>query len=108
MQVAVGAPKMKRIEKRSYDKNGNLCITTKPRLIDKYWSRVKMKFKKFHQPMCCCYWCLKKRFTSKTTCPKCKKRKLRMSGWHISYVNKPHESGTHYHCKCGFTTKNES
>ncbi len=95
---------MKRIEKRRYNKYGILLsVTIKPHPIDKYWNRIKMKIKKNHPPMCACYWCLKKQFTSNTTCPKCKKRKLRMSGWHMNCGPGNHKSGTNYHCKCGYS-----
>jgi len=99
---------MKYKHKILYDKEGNkIGDSYKPRLIDKYWHRLKMKIKKNHKPLCQCYWCLKERFTSDINCPKCKKRKLRMSGYHINYgLNKPHESGIKYYCKCGY--KNES
>ena len=98
---------MKRIEKKVYGKNGELIsFSSRPHPIDKYWSRIKIYFKKNHMDMCACYWCLKERFTSNTTCPKCKKRKLKMVGWHKNYgPGRPHESGTHYHCKCGFIKK---
>lgn len=99
--------KMKRKEKTLYNKDGEIIgFSSKVRLIDKYWHRIKMKLKKEHQRLCQCYWCLKEQFTSDITCPKCKKRKLKMSGYHINYgLNKPHESGAKYYCKCGY--KNE-
>jgi len=94
---------MKRKEKTLYNKDGEIIgFTSKVRLIEKYWHRIKMKIKKNHMNYCACYWCLKKQFTSDITCPKCKKRKLRMCGYHISYVDKPHESGVRYYCKCGY------
>ena len=106
MQVPAGVSKMKRKEKTLYNKDGEIVgHSSKPRLIAKYWHRIKMHFKKEHGRMCACYWCLKKRFSTDIDCPKCKKRKLRSSGYHISYVNKPHESGFKLHCKCGYKTE---
>ena len=95
---------MKRKEKTLYNKDGEIVgYTSRLRLIDKYWHRIKMKLKKEHERLCQCYWCLKERFTSDITCPKCNKRKLKMSGYHINYgPNRPHKSGTNYHCKCGY------
>ena len=96
--------KMKRKEKTLYNKDGEIIgYSSRVRLIDKYYSRIKMKIKKNHMNCCACYWCLKKRFTSDITCPKCKKRKLRTIGYHINYgFNKPDESGCRYYCKCGY------
>lgn len=94
---------MKRIEKITYDKDGNkIGWSSKPHPIDKYWQRIKMYFKKEHMKYCACYWCLKEQFSTDITCPKCKKRKLRSSGYHTNYVNKPHESGYRFYCKCGY------
>ena len=101
--------KMKRKEKKLYNKDGEVIgFSSRVRLIDKYWHRIKMKFKKEHDRWCQCYWCLKERFSTDITCPKCKKRKLRSSGYHTSYVNKPHESGYILHCKCGYKSKKNS
>lgn len=100
---------MKRKEKTLYNEDGEIIgHSFKPRTIDKYWHRVKFYFKKNHIKYCACYWCLKERFTSNITCPKCKKRKLRISGYHISYINKPHESGIRYYCKCGYKSEKGS
>ena len=94
---------MKRIEKTLYNNDGKIVgYTTKPHPIDKYWSRVKMYFKKEHKKFCACYWCLKKAFTSDTTCPKCKKRKLHMRGYHFNRGPGHHDSGYEYYCKCGY------
>ena len=94
---------MKHKKKILYNKDGEkVGVSYKVRLIDKYWHRLKMKFKKNHKPLCQCYWCLKERFTSDITCPKCKKRKLKMTGYHINYSMNHHESGVRYHCKCGY------
>ena len=95
---------MKRIEKTLYNKQGQeIGWSSKPHPIDKYWHRIKMYFKKNHKRFCRCYWCLKEQFTSDINCPKCKKRKLKMSGYHINCgLNKPHEYGIKYYCKCGY------
>jgi len=94
---------MKRIEKITYDENRNeIGWSSKPHPIDKYWDRIKMYFKKEHINFCRCYWCLKKQFTSDKTCPKCKKRKLRMMGYHINRGPGNHDSGFTYYCKCGY------
>jgi len=95
---------MRQKQKTLYNKDGRIVgYTSRPRLIDKYWHRIKMMLKKEHKQYCACYWCLKERFTSDTICPKCKKRKLKMSGYHVNYgPNKPHESGVRYYCKCGY------
>ena len=96
---------MRRKEKTLYNNGKVVGYSSKPRLIDKYWNRVKMYFKKEHMQYCGCYWCLKERFSTDTICPKCKKRKLRTNGYHTSYVNKPHESGYRYYCKCGYKSE---
>ena len=98
---------MKRIEKTLYNEDGKIVgYTSKPHPIDKYWSRIKMYFKKEHKQMCACYWCLKERFTSDMTCPKCKKRKLKISGWHTNYGPGHHESSFNHYCKCGYKDGN--
>lgn len=97
---------MKRIEKTLYDKDGKkVGWSSKPHPIDKYWSRIKMYFKKDHMSGCGCYWCLKERFSTNIICPKCKKRKLKKRGWHINTVEGPHDSGIAFYCKCGHDSK---
>lgn len=94
---------MKRKHKILYDKDRNkVGDSWTVRWPEKYWHRIKFYFKKNHDRWCQCYWCLRKRFSTDIDCPKCKKRKLRMSGFHISYTSKPHESGYRLHCKCGY------
>lgn len=96
------APKMKRKEKTLYNEEGEIIgYSSKVRLIDKYWHRIKMYFKKNHDGWCQCYWCLKERFSTGIKCPECKKRELKMSGWHTDYGDH-HESGFRYYCKCGY------
>jgi hypothetical protein len=73
----------------------------RPRLIDKYWHRVKMYFKKEHIDYCQCYWCLKERFRTNINCPQCKKHELKSAGYHRNYGIR-HESGTIVYCKCGY------
>ena len=97
---------MKKKEKTVYNEDGTIkSITIKPHLIDKYYHRIKMKIKKNHKSYCQCYWCLKKRFTSDITCPKCNKRKLKLAGFHINRGFSNHESGFNYYCKCGFNKR---
>lgn len=94
---------MKRIEKEMRNDKGEVVgWRSKPHPIDKYWSRIKMYFKKEHIQYCACYWCLKERFTSDETCPKCKKRKLKITGYHINRGPGHHDSGYTLHCKCGY------
>ena len=100
---------MKRKHKILYDKDGNkVGDSYQVRLIEKLWHRVKMKFKKEHINLCACYWCLKEKHSTDIDCPKCKKRKLRWSGYHISYINKPHDEGYTLYCKCGYKGKRTS
>ena len=99
---------MKHKHKTIYNNDGEIIgYSSRPRIMDKYYHRIKMKLKKEHDDCCCCYWCLKERFSTDITCPSCKKRKLKKRGWHINYADKPHDFGIAYYCKCGYDSNPE-